>query len=89
MEWLGLTASITVVGHPVTALPCGTDVNGTPFGIQLVGPNFGDRFLLGIASALEAVFAGNEKLRRPVPDFSTLSRANRRASGNTASLSPV
>ncbi len=72
MEWLGLTAALTVVGHPVTALPCGRDRNGTPFGIQLVGPNFGDRFLLGIAAALERAFSADPILARPVPDFCKL-----------------
>src|SRR5205085_11016332 len=45
MEWLGLTAALTVVGHPVVALPCGRDADGTPFGIQVVGRNFADAFL--------------------------------------------
>jgi amidase len=58
-----------VVGHPVTALPCGLDHHGTPFGIQLVGPNYGDRFVLGVANAMEAAFAGDPLLARPVPDF--------------------
>jgi Asp-tRNA(Asn)/Glu-tRNA(Gln) amidotransferase A subunit family amidase len=56
-----------VVGHPVTALPCGRDRNGTPFGIQLVGANFADRFLLGAAQALEKAFAADPVLARPVP----------------------
>jgi len=72
MEWLGLTAALTVVGHPVTALPCGRDRNGTPFGLQLVGPNYSDRRLLGIAQALEDVFAADPLLARPVPDFAGL-----------------
>jgi amidase len=72
MEWLGLTAALTVVGHPVTALPCGRDRNGTPFGIQLVGPNYADRFVLGVAQALEAVCAADPLLARPVPDFAQL-----------------
>jgi amidase len=72
MEWLGLTAALTVVGHPVTALPCGRDRNGTPFGIQLVGANFADRLLLGVAAALERAFATDPMLARPVPDFRQL-----------------
>ena len=72
MEWLGLTAALTVVGHPVTALPCGRDRNGTPFGIQLIGPNYADRFLLGVAQALEGAFAKNPLLARPLPDFCAL-----------------
>ena len=69
MEWLGLTATLTVVGHPVVALPCGRDRNGTPFGIQIVGRNFADRFLLGAAQALEQAFSADPVLARPVPDL--------------------
>src|SRR5262249_10103556 len=57
MAWLGLTASITVVGHPVVALPCGTDEHQLPFGIQVIGPGYGDRALLSAARALEELFA--------------------------------
>jgi amidase len=66
MGWLGLTAALTVTGHPVVALPCGRDHNGTPFGIQVVGRNFSDRFLLGAAQALEQAFAADPILARPV-----------------------
>src|SRR5262249_53363882 len=68
MEWLGLTAALTVVGHPVGALPWGRDRNGTPFGIQIVGRNFADRFLLGTAHALQQAFAPDPMLARPVPN---------------------
>ncbi len=73
MAWLGLSAALTVVGHPTTALPCGLDGQGTPFGLQLVGPSYGDRRLLGIAAALEAVFADDPATARPVPDVQLLS----------------
>jgi len=72
MGWLGLTASITVVGHPVVALPCGTDESQLPFGIQVIGPAYGDRSLLSAARALEQLFSTDPKLARPVPDFSKL-----------------
>lgn len=65
MAWLALTASLTVVGHPVTALPCGVDSVGLPFGLQIVGPSFGDHRLLSIAAALEGAFAADPALRRP------------------------
>lgn len=67
MAWLALTASLTVVGHPVTALPCGTDDNGLPFGLQIAGPMYSDRRVLSIAAALEDLFATDEMLARPVP----------------------
>jgi len=75
MEWLGLTASLTVVGHPVTALPCGRDAHGMPFGLQIVGPNFADHAVLGAAHALEAAFGADPVLARPSPDLTELKGA--------------
>ena len=72
MAWLGLSAALTVVGHPTTALPCGLDGQGTPFGLQIVGPSYSDRRLLGIAASLEAVFADDPVTARPVPDVGWL-----------------
>jgi amidase len=74
MAWLALTASLTVVGHPVVALPCGLDEHGTPFGIQVVGRMYADRQLLSAAAALEQVFARDPRLARPLPDLARLSR---------------
>lgn len=74
MAWLALTASLTVVGHPVTALPCGLDSQGTPFGVQVVGPMYHDRRLLSAAAALEQVFASDADTARPRPDFDWLAR---------------
>lgn len=65
MAWLALTASLTVVGHPVTALPCGVDAMGLPFGLQIVGPTYSDHRLLSIAAALEEVFTQDARLARP------------------------
>ncbi len=72
MAWLALTASLTVVGHPVTAVPCGLDAQGTPFGIQVVGRMYDDHRSLSVAAALEAVFATEEATARPVPNFDWL-----------------
>jgi len=74
MAWLALTASLTVVGHPVTALPCGLDQQGTPFGLQIVGPMYHDHRLLSAAAALEAAFAADAETARPIPDFDWLAR---------------
>ena len=71
MAWLALSAALTVVGNPVTALPTGLDEQGTPFGVQVVGPMHGDRRVLSAASALEAAFATTE-FRRPEPDLGYL-----------------
>jgi len=81
VHWAALTSSLTVVGHPVVALPCGLDPQGTPFGIQVVGPMYGDRFTLGAAHALEQLFATDPALARPVPRLEqTLARGAGRAS---------
>jgi amidase len=72
MAWLGLTSSITVVGHPVAALPCGVDEAGTPFGIQVIGAMYGDHALLRAAQALERAFSSDPLLARPRPDFDRL-----------------
>ena len=74
MAWLALTASLTVVGHPVTAIPCGLDHQGTPFGVQLVGPMYHDRRLLSVAAAIETAFADRSETARPTPDFAWLAQ---------------
>ncbi len=81
VHWAALTSSLTVVGHPVVALPCGLDPQGTPFGIQVVGPMYADRFTLGAAHALEQLFAADPALARPVPSLDqTLAREAGRVS---------
>ena len=72
MGWLGLTSALTVVGHPVVALPCGLDSNGTPFGIQVVGSAYDDHRLLSIAAALETLFENDPTMCRPRPDVAKL-----------------
>ncbi|MGA0236086.1 MAG: amidase [Alphaproteobacteria bacterium] len=67
MAWLHLTSSLTVVGNPVAALPMGLDANGLPFGVQVIGPRYGDHRLLSIAAAFEAMGAKDPDLSRPIP----------------------
>ncbi|MCW2240522.1 amidase [Azospirillum canadense] len=67
VDWVGMTSALTITGHPITALPCGLDPTGAPFGIQVIGPNFADRFTLGVAQSLERLFEADDALRRPVP----------------------
>lgn len=76
MAWLELTAALTVVGHPVVTLPCGLDTQGTPFGVQVIGPMYEDRRLLSIAVALEAAFAHHPLLATPAPDYAWLEQQN-------------
>jgi amidase len=71
-HWLALTYGITLTGHPAISIPCGVDACGMPFGLQIVGPHKGDRFVLGVAYALEQALAGRAELARPLPDLGKL-----------------
>ncbi|MBR0643317.1 amidase [Plastoroseomonas hellenica] len=74
-HWLSLAYYVTLVGHPAVSLPLGLDRNGMPFGLQIVGPRGGDAFVLGVAAAIEAAFAGDATLARPAPDLARLKAA--------------
>lgn len=73
LEWCGILYGISLVGHPAVSLPAGLDEQGTPFGLQIVGPRFADHRLLEIAQALESLFARSEEMKRPLPDLEALS----------------
>ena len=75
IQWVALTWALTIPGNPVTALPCGLEPTGTPFGLQIVGRYHTDRFVIGVAKALEELFQGNAELARPVPDIEKLKAA--------------
>ena len=74
-HWLALAYGVTLAGHPALSLPVGVDEAGLPFGLQIVGPRGGDAIVLSVAAALEAAFAGDPALCRPVPDVVQLARA--------------
>jgi Asp-tRNA(Asn)/Glu-tRNA(Gln) amidotransferase A subunit family amidase len=66
-HWFALTYGLTLTAHPVAVVPCGLDDTGTPFGLQICGPMGADAFVLGAAAALEALFAAQPELARPLP----------------------
>ena len=72
MAWLTLTAAITVIGHPVVALPAGLDEFGMPFGLQVIGRSYADRRLLSVARVLEEGLQANPATARPIPDLDAL-----------------
>lgn len=74
-RWLALTYVVTLTTHPAISLPCGTDEQGMPFGLQVTGRFRGDAQTLGVAQALESAFASSQALRRPVPDLDALAPA--------------
>ncbi|MGE0717295.1 MAG: amidase [Alphaproteobacteria bacterium] len=71
----GITYAISMTGHPAVSIPCGRDEKGLPFGLQLVGPRGGDRFLLGAARALERLLAADAATSRPIPDLAGFANA--------------
>lgn len=75
LEWCSILYGISLVGHPAVSIPAGLDENGTPFGLQIIGPRFSDHRLLEIAQALESLFEGIDETKRPKPNISKLSRS--------------
>lgn len=71
-RWLALTYVVTLTTLPALSLPCGVDHAGMPFGLQVVGHFRADHQVLGVAAALEQVFAGSDELRRPRPALDKL-----------------
>ena len=47
-----------VSGCPMVVIPAGTDSNGVPFAVQLIGPRWHDERLLDIAEAITAAAGG-------------------------------
>ena len=52
--WVFNTDLLNFSGHPAASLPAGRGPHGVPFGLQVVGPRFGDGVVLGFAAAWEA-----------------------------------
>jgi aspartyl-tRNA(Asn)/glutamyl-tRNA(Gln) amidotransferase subunit A len=48
-----LVRGVNALGVPALSLPCGLTAGGLPVGLQLIGPAFSERMLLGIGAALE------------------------------------
>jgi Asp-tRNA(Asn)/Glu-tRNA(Gln) amidotransferase A subunit family amidase len=68
MRWLAITYAPTMALACAAVLPCGVDQHGLPFGIQVIGRNGTDAFVLEVAHALEQVLSANKETARPVPD---------------------
>jgi amidase len=71
-HWLAMAWLITLTTNPAISLPCGTDGDGLPFGLQVVGRFRGDFELLDVAEAMEKAFACTPELARPLPDIEKL-----------------
>ncbi len=53
LDWLKFSFLATTTGHPAIVVPAGLTDEGTPVGIQLVGPNRDEGKLLQVARAFE------------------------------------
>jgi aspartyl-tRNA(Asn)/glutamyl-tRNA(Gln) amidotransferase subunit A len=51
------TIPFSFAGLPALSLPCGSDRNGLPIGMQIVGPHLGEQAMLRIAAAYESAAA--------------------------------
>ncbi len=80
MRWLAITYAPTVALACATAIPCGIDHKGMPFGIQVIGPNGSDARILEVAHALEQVMARNKETARPIPALPVLTSMRSMAS---------
>lgn len=52
-RWMETVAPWTMTGHPVANVPVGFDSRGLPMGVQIIGPDDGDRAVLQLAHAYE------------------------------------
>lgn len=57
----------SVTGCPAVAVPMGFDRDGMPLSLQIIGPEWSDGRILGIASAFEAATPGIRSRRPPEP----------------------
>jgi Asp-tRNA(Asn)/Glu-tRNA(Gln) amidotransferase A subunit family amidase len=72
LDWVRMTYGITLLNHPCISIPCGTDAQGFPFGLQLVARRGADAFLMRAAIALEELLARDPETARPRPDIDRL-----------------
>lgn len=78
-HWLALAYGITLTGHPAICIPCGREPTGTPFHLQIVGRQWGDKRLLEIAAALADHLGRDPDTARPIPDLTYLEERARTA----------
>ncbi len=55
LDWMRALCLISATGCPAISVPFGTTPDGLPVGVQVVARHGGDRFLLEVAAAIEAL----------------------------------
>ncbi len=71
-DWLSIAYGLSLSEAPVCLLPCGLDMTGMPFGLQIVAKRGCDRFLLRAAAAIEAFLASTPRFSRPRPSVASV-----------------
>jgi amidase len=77
-RWMEVVIPATMSGCPAISVPVGFNENGLPMGMQVVGPNHGERGVLQLAFAYEQATGWVEKVipplvaRPPLPDGESL-----------------
>lgn len=74
-HWLSMAYTSTIAGHPSITIPCGRDINGLPFGIQIIGKRHDDYGVLCVAQELESIIKGISDLAPQTPNFEQLMSA--------------
>lgn len=70
--WYAITWALSLMGCPIATVPCGTDHAGMPFGIQVIGGRYQDKFVMNVAKAVEQVL-NDSGTGRILPDLESLS----------------
>jgi amidase len=55
LDWLVATFLVSLTGLPAASVPCGLSDRGLPVGLQIVGPQFGEERVLGMARVVQSL----------------------------------
>ena len=53
IDWIAPTFVLSLTALPVASVPCGVDEGGMPVGLQIVGRQFGEEGVLGLAARVQ------------------------------------
>ena len=56
VDWIAPTFTLSLSGLPVASVPCGSDDEGLPVGLQVVGPPMGEERVLAMAATIQEAY---------------------------------